>query len=266
MNNPLQFAAQLAQDTGKLLTEHFDIRGTRGTLKLDRTVVTEADLAANNLIIDAIQAAYPQDEIISEEGATVSERNDRPVWVIDPLDGTTNFSLGLHVWGVSIGRLVNGMPDTAALYFPLLGELYTAQRGQGAFLNDEAIQVKPLEKNQPAAFLAFSSHTFKHYQVKLRYKPRVIGSAAYDLCLVARGAAIIGFLAKPKIWDLAAGWLVVEEAGGVVEPLDGTNPFPISSHIDYEEDCCPTIMAADNDLIRQARKGITPIVRNPGGG
>jgi myo-inositol-1(or 4)-monophosphatase len=259
MDTPLQFAAQLAQETGKLLSDRFELHGTRGALKSDRTVVTEADRAANRFICDAIRQAYPEEEIISEEGTTTSGESNNPVWVIDPLDGTTNFSLGLHVWGVSIGRLVKGMPDSGAIYFPLLGELYTAQRGQGAFLNDTPIHVKPLEKDQPAAFLAFSSHTFKHYLVKLRYKPRVIGSACYDLCLVARGAAIIGFLAKPKIWDLAAGWLVVEEAGGVVEAYNDVVPFPISPHTDYEEDFYPTIMAADEDLLKQAREGITRI-------
>ncbi|MGD8455996.1 MAG: inositol monophosphatase [Anaerolineales bacterium] len=256
MDRPLQFATQLAQKAGNLLSDRFQLQGTRGTLKPDRTVVTEADLAANQLICDAIQEAYPEDGIISEESNTIVERSDKPVWVIDPLDGTTNFSLGLHVWGVSIGRLVDGMPDSAAIYFPLLGELYTAQSGQGAILNDKPIQVKPLEKDQPAAFLALSSHTFKHYEVKMRYKPRVIGSACYDLCLVARGAAIIGFLAKPKIWDIAAGWLVVEEAGGIVKTHDGIMPFPLSPNKDYEEESYPTIIAADKDLMQQAREGI----------
>lgn len=256
MNTPLQFATQLAQETGKLLSNRFKLQGTIGTLKADRTVVTEADHAANQLICNAIREAYPEEEIISEESNTIIEGSDNPVWVIDPLDGTTNFSLGLHIWGVSIGRLVDGMPDSAAIYFPLLGELYTARHGQGAFLNDTPIRVKPLEKDQPAAFVALSSHTFKGYQIKFRYKARVLGSACYDLCMVARGAAIIGFLAKPKIWDLAAGWLVLEEAGGVVETHDDAKPFPISPHIDYEEDFYPTMMAADEDLMRQAREGI----------
>lgn len=256
MHTPLQFAIQLAQETGQLLAGRFKLQGTRSTLKPDRTVVTEADYAANCFICDAIRETYPEDEIISEESNTNIEGSDNPVWVVDPLDGTTNYSLGLHLWGVSIGRLVNGMPDSAAIHFPLLGELYTAQRGQGAFLNDTPIQVKPLEKDQPAAFVALSSHTFKGYQAKFRYKTRVLGSACYDLCMVARGAAIIGFLAKSKIWDLAAGWLVVEEAGGVIEPYEDVMPFPIFPHIEYEKIFYPTIMAADEDLMRQAREGI----------
>jgi len=257
MVSPLQFATQLVQKAGELLANRFQLHGTHSTLKPDRTVVTEADLAADRLLYESIHEAYPEELIISEEGRTTLERNYAPVWVIDPLDGTTNFSLGLHTWGVSVGRLVDGVPDIAALYFPILGELYTAQRGKGAFLNRKPIRVRPLEKDQPAAFLALSSHSFKRYQIELRYKSRVLGSACYDLCMVARGVAVIGFLAKPKLWDLAAGWLVVEEAGGLIESHHGEKPFPLLPHTDYEDIFYPTIMAADRDLLQQAHQGIT---------
>jgi myo-inositol-1(or 4)-monophosphatase len=258
MINPLQFAAQLAQETGELLLEHFHIKGTPANLKPDRTVITKADLAADKLISDSIRAAFPDEKILSEEADTSVGQIDRPIWVIDPLDGTTNFSLGLHTWGVSIARMVEGMPDTAALFFPILGELYTSQRDQGAFLNDEPIHVKPFEKGQPAAFITCCSRTFRHYQVNLRYKPRVFGSAAYDLCLVARGAAILGFQAQPKIWDLAGGWLLMQEAGGIVEPFEGPMPFPLIPHEDYDRTVYPIIMAADDDLAKKARSKITP--------
>jgi myo-inositol-1(or 4)-monophosphatase len=257
MKSPIQFATQLAQETGELLLEYFHIKGTRANLKPDRTVVTEADLAADKLIADSISAAFPEDHILSEEGDTIVEEINSPIWVIDPLDGSTNFSLGMHTWGVSIARVVEGMPDTAALFFPMFGELYTSQRNQGAFLNEEPIQVKPLEKGHPAAFITCCSRTFRNYQVNLRYKPRIFGSAAYDLCVIARGAAIIGFQAQPKIWDLSAGWLLVQEAGGVLKPFEGSMPFPLTANIDYDQVFFPTIMAADDDLAREAHTKIT---------
>lgn len=259
MTKSLQFATQLAQETGELLLEHFHIKGIPANLKPDKTVVTKADQAADKLISDSIRNAFPNEKILSEEGDTTAGKIDHPIWVIDPLDGTTNFSLGLHTWGVSIARVVKGMPDTAVLYFPILEELYTSQRDQGAFLNNEPIHVKPFEKGQPAAFITCCSRTFRHYQVNLRYKPRVFGSAAYDMCMVARGAAILGFQAQPKIWDLAGGWLLLHEAGGIIEPFEGPIPFPLIPHKDYEHTFYPIIMAADDSLAKKAHAKITPL-------
>ncbi|TES89570.1 MAG: hypothetical protein E3J88_05740 [Anaerolineales bacterium] len=256
MSTPLRFAEETARKAGDLLLEHFHLMGTRANLKSDRTVVTEADLAVDKFIAEAIKAAFPEDDILSEEGTTLLEKLDRPIWIIDPLDGTTNFSLGLPIWGVSISRLVNGEPDSAALFYPLLNELYTTQRSQGAFLNGNPIQVKPYEKGQPAAFFTCCSRTFRRYHVKIPYKARILGSATYDMCTVARGAAIMGFLSNPKIWDIAGGWLVVHEAGGIVETLEAPNPFPLITGTDYNEMSYPLLMAADISLARQVREGI----------
>ena len=256
MQTHLTFASEIAKKTGELLLEHFNLMGTRADLKSDRTVVTEADLAADKLITGAISATFPQEDILSEEGNTVIDQLDRPVWVIDPLDGTTNFSLGLQIWGVSIARLVNGIPNTASLYFPTLNELYTSQSGQGAFLNGEPIQVKIPEKGQPTTFFTCCSRTIRRYTVDIPYKTRILGSAAYDLCMTARGAAVIGFQATPKIWDLSAGWLLIQEAGGIVEILDGQVPFPLKSGTDYEKLSYPTIMAANRKLADQGHEKI----------
>jgi myo-inositol-1(or 4)-monophosphatase len=180
------------------------------------------------------------------------------VWVIDPLDGTTNFSLGLPIWGVCISRLVDGQPNLAAVYFPALGEMYTAESKAGAFRNDEPIQVKPPTQDQPTAFFSCCARTHRKYIVELRYKPRILGSASYTWCAVARGAAIIGFEATPKIWDIAAGWLVVSEAQGVIETLDGSRPFPLIPGFDYRQLNFPTLAAATPQLAAQAREQIRP--------
>src|SRR4030067_2947007 len=105
MNPHQQLAAQLARQAGGLLLHYFKPTGTSANLKSDRSVVTEADLAADRLIADAIRKAYPGDGLLSEELQTTLGENSSTVWVIDPLDGTTNFSLGLPIWGVGSGRL-----------------------------------------------------------------------------------------------------------------------------------------------------------------
>lgn len=255
---PHQFAALLARQAGVMLYEKFNLHGTRAELKADRSVVTEADLSADRLIAETIHKIYPEDLLISEELSPISSASNQVVWVVDPLDGTTNFSLGIPFWGVSIARLVDGWPETAALYFPMVDEMYTAQRGQGAFVNEEQIQIASQNKNKTAAFFACCSRTHRRYEVRVPYKARILGSAAYNLCAVARGAAILGFEATPKIWDIAAGWLLIEEAGGVIETLDESTPFPLLPGTDYRLFDFPTLMAATRELADKGRNQIKP--------
>jgi myo-inositol-1(or 4)-monophosphatase len=258
MDSRLEFAAGLAQQAGDLLLDYFNPSGTRTRLKPDRTVVTEADLAADRWIAAAIHARFPGEALVSEELQPIFQGTAESAWVVDPLDGTTNFSLGLPVWGVSIARLAAGRPATAALYFPALGELYTAALGEGARLNGESIQVRPPEPDQPAAFFSCCSRTHRRYEVKVRYKTRILGSASYTLCATARGMAVLGFEATPKIWDIAAGWLLVGEAQGWVETLDGSSPFPLLPGFDYRLKNFPTVSAASEKLLAQAKEQIIP--------
>ncbi len=256
MNHHQQFATQLARQAGILLMDYFKPTGTRVNLKSDHSVVTEADLAVDHLIADAIRTAYPEDGLLSEELQTTLGENVSIVWIVDPLDGTTNFSLGLPIWGVCIARLVEGYPDSAVVYFPALDELCTAETGKGAFRNGEPIQVKPPTPDQPTAFFSCCTRTHRKYVVDLRYKTRILGSASYTWCAVARGAAIIGFEATPKIWDIAAGWLLVNEAKGVIETFDGSQPFPLTPGFDYRQQNFPTLAAATPDLAAKAREQI----------
>lgn len=257
MSEPLQFTIDLARRTGKLLREYFRPEGMEIRVKADQTVVTEADLAADRLVTRAIEEAYPKDLILSEElHPSLPPEHHEAVWIIDPLDGTTNFSLGLHIWGVSIARVVDGLPKTAAIYFPLLDEIYTAQAGQGAFMNGERIQAQPPLKGRPTTFFACCGHTHQRYRVSVPYKPRIMGSAAYNFCAVARGAAVLGFEAMPKIWDLATAWVLVPEAGGVIETHHGPSPFPLIPGMDYTDLAFPTLSAATARMVEKGREMI----------
>jgi len=257
MNETLQFATDLAHRTGKLLLEYYRSGGAEIRLKADQTVVTEADLAADRLVTQAIGEAYPRDLILSEElHPFLSPEHREAVWIIDPLDGTTNFSLGLHIWGVSIARVVDGLPETAAIFFPLVNEIYTAQAGHGAFMNGERIQAQPPLKGKPTTFFACCGHTHQLYRVNVPYKPRIMGSAAYNFCAVARGIAVLGFEATPKIWDLATAWILVPEAGGVIETHHGPAPFPLMPGTDYTNLAFPTLSAATASMVERGREMI----------
>lgn len=257
MSGPLQFATELARKTGELLLEYFHPAGSETRLKFDHSVVTEADLAADRLVEQAVRETYPQDLLLSEElHPSLSPGQQRAVWVVDPLDGTTNFSLGLPIWGVSIARVVNGMPETSAIYFPLLDELYSAQAGMGAFWNGKRLQVQPLDKGMPTSFFACCGQTHKLYRLNVPYKPRILGSAAYDFCAAARGAALLTFEATPKIWDLAAAWALIHEAGGVIETHHGPAPFPLTPGMDYSTRLFPTLAAATAKMVAKGREMI----------
>jgi myo-inositol-1(or 4)-monophosphatase len=256
MSDALEFAIDLAKQTGKLLAEYFNPSGFHATEKADHTVVTEADLAADRFITDAIRKKYPQDNLLSEESSHQISDPHSPTWIIDPLDGTTNFSLGLSIWGVSIARLLAGTPELGILYFPMINELYSTRRGNGAFLNGVPITTHALDPDQPMAFFACCSRTFRRYDISIPYKPRIMGSSAYTFCMLARGSALLGFDAAPKIWDLAAAWLLVEEAGGTITAFEGSPPFPISPKVDYREISYPTLAASTPDIFKYGHSNI----------
>ena len=256
MPTPLEFATQLARQAGAYLSNAFQISGTIASFKADRSFVTQADVAVDHLITAAIQQQYPGDTILSEELQTGLSQASPAVWIIDPLDGTTNFSLGMHVWGVLITRLEDGWPELCALYFPLLDELYTAQRGKGAYLNGTPIHTRLSDPDQPYGFFACCSRTHRRYTITIPYKPRILGSAAYSFCLLARGAALISMEVAPKIWDIAAAYLLVKEAGGTINPLEGDHPFPLLSGKEYSQINFPTLATATLALQESARAQI----------
>jgi myo-inositol-1(or 4)-monophosphatase len=245
MDDLLKFTIDLAIRTGDFLQKFFNQTGIQSSLKPDKTVVTQADLAADRLITNDIRMHFPEHEIISEESAYYFKNPNSVVWIIDPLDGTTNFSLGLPIWGISIACLFNGCPEIGVAYFPMINELYYARRGYGAFLNHERMNTRAPDQTQPMSFFACCSRSFRQFDISIPYKPRIMGSGVYNFCLVARGTALLGLDAAPRIWDLAAAWLLVEEAGGIISPFEGPSPFPITRNIDYRDTNYPTLAGAN---------------------
>jgi myo-inositol-1(or 4)-monophosphatase len=219
-------------------------------------------MRADQFITKSIHDNFPHDRLLSEELQPnfTGPGQDRgsATWIIDPLDGTTNFSLGFYIWGVLITRLVDGWPDCTVMYFPKIHECYSAKYGQGAYLNENQIRVESPSKERPLSFFSCCSRTFRRYNVNVPYKARILGSAAYTFSALAHGIAVLGFEAMPKIWDIAGAWLLVQEAGGVIEPFDGNQPFPLKDDIEYRQQSYPTIGAATQEVLNRARQQITP--------
>jgi myo-inositol-1(or 4)-monophosphatase len=193
-------------------------------------LVTEVDHASEKAIMDVIKKAYPDHYILSEEAGEIIQ-DSQYKWIIDPIDGTVNFAHRIPICCISIGLEHKGQMILGAVYNPFMNELFVAERGQGATLNDRKISVSTKELVQNACMVTGFPYTYLDepngpLQVFERFIRRGIpvrrlGSAAIDLCWVACGRFDAFYEHKLQAWDSAAGFLIVEEAGGKVTNLQG---------------------------------------------
>ncbi|HEX2484084.1 MAG TPA: inositol monophosphatase family protein [Myxococcota bacterium] len=225
-------AVDLARRAGALQKSRYETRLEIGTKSAPVDLVTEVDKACEALIVDALRRERPGDAVLAEEGGG----SDRPGatfrWLIDPLDGTTNYAHGYPRFCVSIGVEREGARHVGVVYDPLMDELYTAVRGGGARRNGAAIRVSPereLGRSLLATGFAYDARVSQvdnldHFGAFLK-RARALrrdGSAALDLCYVASGRLEGYWELKLNPWDVAAGALVVEEAGGRVTDFAGS--------------------------------------------
>jgi myo-inositol-1(or 4)-monophosphatase len=230
-----------ARRGGAVLGRNFNKRDKLTVEKKGRNdFVSSADLAAEKAIIDVIHKHYPDHAIHAEESGVNGESDH--VWIIDPLDGTTNYLHGLPVFAVSIGVQVNGRLEHGVVYDPMREELFTASRGEGAQLDDRKIRVSGRKEME----LAVVGTGFPYRQADSELEPylamlgqvvkntsgvRRMGSAALDLCYVACGRFDAFWETGLQPWDLAAGTLIIREAGGIVSALDGGENHMTTGHV-----------------------------------
>jgi len=206
--------------------------------KGESDLVTEVDRGCEELIVAAILERYPEHDILAEENV-YDQRNSSHRWIIDPLDGTTNYAHGFPWFAVSIALEIEGEVRIGVVYHTMMNELFTAVRGEGAFLNGERIHVSsrsPLKSALLSTGFPYDKSSdnennfanFERFQIKARAVRRA-GSAALDLAYVAAGRFDGYWECKLKPWDVAAGFLIVEEAGGRVTDHGG-NPYSIRHH------------------------------------
>ncbi len=200
--------------------------------------VTEADHAAEKAILGAIKAAYPDHYILSEEAGEIVQ-DSQYKWIIDPIDGTINFAHGVPLNCVSIAVEHNGEMILGAVYNPHLEEFFLAEKGAGATLNDQPIHVSKQDRAINACLVTGFPYTYINMPngplevferfIRKGVPVRRLGSAAIDLCWVACGRFDGFYEHKLEAWDSAAGFLMVQEAGGTVTDFDG-NPFSPYQH------------------------------------
>ena len=216
-----------------------------GTFKISNkeginNLVTEADHAAEKAIIEVIKKDFPDHFILSEEAGEIKSESEYK-WIIDPIDGTVNFSNGIPICCVSIGLEHNGNMILGAVYNPNMNEFFFAEKGLGAMLNDKKIQVSDkaavikscLVTGFPYTYLDEPNGPLQVFEKLIRQgiPVRRLGSAAIDLCWVAAGRFDGFYEHKLAAWDSAAGFLIVEEAGGKVTDFKGDTYSPYQPHI-----------------------------------
>lgn len=227
----LPIIVAIAQEAGALLRQGWGAV-TQITYKGEVNLVTEYDLRAEEIIVRALRQRFPQIAIYAEEqGGGDPTGWEQPTWLIDPLDGTTNFAHGFPAFAVSIALVAEGEPVLGVIYDPLLDETFAARRGGGATLNDRPIHVSAvpvLDKALLATGFAYDRRTrpdnnvghFAHFLRRCQGMRRA-GAAALDLAYVACGRLDGFWELRLHPWDVAAGILLVQEAGGRVTDLEG---------------------------------------------
>lgn len=229
-------ALLLVKKAGNLITDHVGGCKSFELKSCDIDLVTEVDKNVEDTLISGLKAKFPDHKFIGEE--TVSsggkcELTDDPTWIIDPVDGTMNFIHGFPHSCISVGLTINKEAVAGIVYNPLLQQLFTAKKGQGAFYNDRQIHVSSI-KELGKALIAFEAGTsrdvekrdvvFNNFKMVVdnAHGVRCLGSAALNMAMVALGGADANFEFGIHAWDIAAGDILVREAGGVcIDPKGG---------------------------------------------
>ena len=241
MHPILNIAVRAARRAGSIINRAaLDSGGLRVTSKRAKDFVTQVDHAAEEAIIDIVRKAYPDHGFLAEESGGANADAEH-VWIIDPLDGTTNFIHGFPQYCVSIGIKSRGALAHAVIYDPARNELFTASKGRGAFLNDRRIRVSALARFGDA--LVGTGFPFKEVtrlelytrQLQTMMKTcagvRRAGAAALDLAYVACGRLDAFWELGLSPWDMAGGALLIQEAGGLVGDLNGDQGYMQSGDI-----------------------------------
>ncbi len=248
----LEKASDIVVEAGKMVRANLGGRFSTGFKSCPADLVTEVDRRSQSFILEGLGKAFPDHRLVAEEDFTEDDLalDDRPVWFIDPLDGTTNFVFGIPICAVTVSLALGGRPVLGAVYDPFREELFTAARGSGSYLNKKRIRVDRTRKKLAESLIATgfpSSDRFKGEMLRANFTAifskavdvRAFGSAALELAYIACGRITGYWEVCLRPWDVAAGIVLVEESGGRISDLCG-NDLLLENHVS---------IAASNGLI-----------------
>jgi len=254
-NQILRFAETTTDRVGVQLLKDFG--QSQAVEKQDGSLVTPADQWADAELRAAIAQVFPDHGVLSEEVEHIFPENDW-CWVIDPIDGTTNFARGLPLWGISLGLLYRGTPIFGYVHLPPLRQsfhgFWQGTAGleiacpTGAFLNHRPIHTRG-DRPSSNQFFNVCARSTAVLQKPFPCKVRMLGVATYNLLTVAAGISLGGVEATPKIWDIAAVWAIVQAAGGVWISLEPEPIFPLQVGQNYASRAYPTLVVSRTEWV-----------------
>ncbi|MEB3327221.1 MAG: inositol monophosphatase family protein [Synechococcus sp.] len=253
MNNaqPVLYQPVLLPELAELIDrvadrQRADFGHVGSDLKADGSLITACDRWSDSTLVEGLAGLFPGEGVLSEEGAKIVPRS-QAYWVVDPLDGTTNFAAGIPYWAISLARFEAGVPVLAVLDVPPLRQRIVAIRGQGAWRNGRPLTPPSHHPIQSAECASLCSRSIGVLQKlpnrRFPGKIRLLGVASLNLVSVAMGQTVSALEATPKIWDLAAAWLVLSELECPIRWL-GRSPQAIAAGADLSAADFP-VLAAD---------------------
>ena len=221
--------------------------------KSDGSLITSCDLWSDKTIVEGLSKIAPNEGVLSEEGGKCIPKTSS-YWVVDPLDGTTNFAAGIPYWSISVARFVNGRPQSSFLIIPTLNKKFISIKGQGVWLNNK--KIKANQNNQKSECVSLCSRSIKILQKKPNSifpgKIRLLGVSSLNLTSVAMGQTFGAIESTPKIWDIAAAWLFLEELNCTIDWLK-IDPLNLVPGQDLSEVNFPLITSRTTEKIELLR-------------
>ncbi len=223
LTKEIEFATELADDAGKIMRKHFVSNDFGIFYKEDESIVTCVDRDINKLVIGRVKVKFPYHSVLGEETSHILEK-DEYVWVVDPVDGTKLFSIGVPIATFSIALVDrnNGQPILAVVYDPFMDRMFVAKKGGGAMCNGKIIRVSEEDIGPKMLFCGHGAtiDVMKNFE-NIKFSPFTLSSSIYMGMLVATGKVAVYIKSGGSPWDVATIKLLVEEAGGVVTTLSG---------------------------------------------
>ena len=221
--------------------------------KSDGSLITSCDLWSDKTIVDGLSSIAPNEGVLSEEGGKLIPSSNA-YWIVDPLDGTTNFAAGIPYWSISVARFVEGRPQSSFLIIPTLNKKFVSIKDKGVWLNNNKIEAN--QNNRKSDCVSLCSRSIKILQKNPNSifpgKIRLLGVSSLNLTSVAMGQTFGAIESTPKIWDIAAAWLLLEELNCSIDWLE-TDPLNLVSGQDLSEVNFPLIAARTIEKIKVLR-------------
>jgi myo-inositol-1(or 4)-monophosphatase len=248
-----ELAPRLLATTGKVSPDS----------KGDGTPVTVVDLEADERLGAALTSAFPSHGVLSEERTTVAPDTDF-TWIVDPIDGTSNFTCGLPYWCVSVALAFEGEPVLGVIDAPVLARRYVARVGGGAHRDGQRLRIRQRAdwqdgRNRHVPVMLTTGTARRARGAGLRMNPRVMGSTALDLAVVAEGVAAASVAMVPRVWDIAAGAVLVREADGVALATEGPSLLPLHPGRDYRDLAATFAAGPDERYVRGLTAALVPV-------